>query len=442
MAIFRLERSFRARLIVSISTLVVTAGLAGYVVGSQASPLWLVPLGSVILWSLLATLRRSERVVRDVRYFLEALRQNDYSVRIASKRDGTSYRAMGDAMEKVLADFRARRAEQQERIRFLENVVEHVGTAVLAYTAEGEITLLNAAARRLLDVHRARHMESVVERAPAVVEALHRLERGGQTLATIAASDGNARHVLVHSTRILVGGTSHVLAAMYDIGSELEEREMQAWQQLTRVLTHEIMNSVAPIASLAGTVEKLAGVSGGDDDIGEALSVIKRRSEALINFVDAYRSFTRIPTPEYELTRVKELLSRVARLMRAEAERSNLTIEVDVDPVESRLAADPSLIEQVLINLVLNALQASTGRNGVVVLRSRADRRGIPVIDVEDNGPGIADSVMEQIFVPFFTTKPDGSGIGLSLSRQIMRLHGGSITVRSEPGRTTFTLRF
>jgi two-component system, NtrC family, nitrogen regulation sensor histidine kinase NtrY len=442
MAIFRLGRSFRARLIVSISTLVVTAGTAGYVVGSQASPLWLVPLGSVILWSLLATLRRSERVVRDVRYFLEALRQNDYSVRIAGKRDGASYRAMGNAMEKVLADFRARRAEQQERIRFLENVVEHVGTAVLAYTAEGEITLLNAAARRLLDVHRARHMESVVERAPAVVEALHRLERGGQTLATIAASDGNARHVLVHSTRILVGGTSHVLAAMYDIGSELEEREMQAWQQLTRVLTHEIMNSVAPIASLAGTVEKLAGVSDGDDDIGEALSVIKRRSEALINFVDAYRSFTRIPTPEYELTRVKELLSRVARLMRAEAERSNLRIEVDVDPAESRLAADPSLIEQVLINLVLNAIQASTGRNGVVVLRSRADRRGIPVIDVEDNGPGIADSVMEQIFVPFFTTKPDGSGIGLSLSRQIMRLHGGSITARSEPGRTTFTLRF
>lgn len=442
MSIFRVGRSFRARLIVSISMLMMTAGAAGYVIGSQASRLWLFPLGIAILWTFLTTLKRSERVVRDVRYFLEALRQNDYSIRVVGKRDGASYRAMGDAMEKVLGDFRAQRAEQQERIRFLENVVEHVGTAVLAYTADGEITLLNAAARRLLDVHRARHMESIVERAPALVEALHRLERGGQTLATIAASDGNARHVLVHSTRILVGGTSHVLAAMYDIGSELEEREMQAWQQLTRVLTHEIMNSVAPIASLAGTVEKLAGANGGEEDIGEALSVIKRRSEALINFVDAYRSFTRIPTPEYELIRVADMLTQVAQLMRAEAERSNVRIEVDVDPVESRLAADPGLVEQVLINLVLNALQASTGRNGVVVLRSRADRRGIPVIDVEDNGPGIADSVMEQIFVPFFTTKPDGSGIGLSLSRQIMRLHGGSITAKSEPGRTTFTLRF
>jgi two-component system, NtrC family, nitrogen regulation sensor histidine kinase NtrY len=442
MPVFRVGRSFRARLIVSISTLVAAACTAGYVIGSQASNLWLAPLCITILWAFLATLNKSERVVRDVRYFLEALRQNDYSIRVASKHDGTSYRAMGDAMESVMDDFRGQRAEQQERIRFLENVVEHVGTAVLAHTAEGEISLLNAAARRLLDVHRARHMDAVAERAPALVEALRKLERGGQTLATINSSDGHPRHVLAHSTRIFVGGTSHILAAMYDIGSELEEREMEAWQQLTSVLTHEIMNSVAPIASLAGTVEKLAGANGGEDDIGEALGVIKRRSEALINFVDAYRSFTRIPNPQYKLILVEELLSRVARLMRAEAERSKIRIEVEVDTAVGRLAADPNLVEQVLINLVLNALQACSVQEGLIVLRARADRRGIPVIEVRDNGPGISESVMEQIFVPFFTTKPDGSGIGLSLSRQIMRIHGGSITVKSEPGETVFTLRF
>lgn len=423
-----------------------TSGGSVYVVMSAVSDLWLVPLIILGFWSAVQALSRSERVVRDVQYFLEALRQNDYSVRLAGSLDSRLYTAMGAAMERVLDDFRVHRSRQHERIRFLDNAVEHVGTALLAYDSGGNITLLNVAARRMLNVHRVRRMATVAERAPALVEALNRFERGGQTLTTIPDSEGQSRHVLLYATRMTVGGITHVLAAMYDIGEELEERDLQAWQQLTRVLTHEIMNSVAPIASLAGTVERLIRDDSrqhGGDDVAEAVSVIRRRSEALINFVDAYRSFSRIPAPEYQISEVDGLLHGVERLMRAEAERSGVIIERAVEPEGLRLAADPNLVEQVLINLVLNAIQATTGvGGGRVVLRARADRRGIAVIEVEDDGPGIEPDVQEHIFVPFFTTKPDGSGIGLSLSRQIMRLHGGTISVRSVRSQTVFSLRF
>jgi two-component system, NtrC family, nitrogen regulation sensor histidine kinase NtrY len=439
----RVGRSLRVRTAMMLAFVAVGSGGAVYVVMTGLPIVWLVPAVVVLVWAMARTMNASERVIRDVRYFLEALKQNDYSVRLVGSRESAAYAAMGSAMERVLEGFRSQRNEQQERIRFLENVVEHVGTAVIAFTTDGEITLLNAASRRMLNVHRARHMSTVAEVAPELVQALEKLDRGGQTLTTVPDDDLQPRQVLLHSSRILVGGTSHVLAVMYDIGSELEEREMQAWQQLTRVLTHEIMNSVAPIASLAGTVERLVEDQvDSPDDVAEAVAVIKRRSEALINFVDAYRSFTRIPSPQYTLTLVDELLGRVVRLMRAEAERSHVDLVHDVEPEVLRLAADPDLIEQVLINLVLNAIQATAGFGHRVHLRARPDRRGIAVIEVEDDGPGITPDVQERIFVPFFTTKPDGSGIGLSLSRQIMRLHGGSVSVRSNPGRTVVSLRF
>jgi signal transduction histidine kinase len=221
------------------------------------------------------------------------------------------------------------------------------------------------------------------------------------------------------------------------------------------VLTHEIMNSVAPISSLASTASRR--LQGPDDadaipagravDAREAVDTIERRSESLINFVDAYRSFTDIPSPEFDVLRVQDLLENVRRLLRAQIEEQNLDVAVSVEPPDLTVTADPNLLDQLLINLTLNALQAvedaPDANPGRIALRARIDRRSRPVIQVRDNGPGIPHDVQEKIFVPFFTTKEDGSGIGLSLSRQIMRLHGGTISVRSTPGEgTEFTLRF
>lgn len=440
----QIKRSFRVRMLAGLVLVAALSGGIGYLIASEVSLIWVAPAAVLLVVVSLGVLRRSERILREVAFFLESLRQRDYSTRLPTSQQGKLHQAMAASMERVMEDFRAERGVQEERIWFLENVVEHVGTAVIAFTLDGEVSLLNAAARRLLGVHRTRHLDALHDRSPELLDALRTLEPGGQILLRTSDQAAATRHLLVHSSRITVGGTPQVVAAIYDIGSELEEREMQAWQQLTRVLTHEIMNSVAPISSLAGTAEQLLsnGAPASADDVREAVGVIKRRSEALVGFVDAYRSFTRIPSPVYELTPIEDIFDGVLRLMKTQAERQDIRLESDVEPSTLRLAADAGLVEQVLINLVLNALHALDGSSGAIALRARPDRRGIPYIEVEDNGPGIAPDVQDQIFVPFFTTKADGSGIGLSLSRQIMRVHGGSISVRSMPGETVFTLRF
>jgi signal transduction histidine kinase len=227
---------------------------------------------------------------------------------------------------------------------------------------------------------------------------------------------------------------------------------MEAWQNLIRVLTHEIMNSITPISSLASTVNDLLESPTSRDergiteavviDIRGALQTIEKRSQGLLHFVDAYRNLTRIPRPRIKPFRIAELFARVEQLMKGFLTEKGISLLSDV--VESmELAADQELIEQVLINLVQNAGYALNGqKEGKVVLSARTDHWGHTLIDVTDNGPGIPKEVQDRIFIPFFTTRKEGTGIGLSLSRQIMHLHGGTISVKSVPQQTVFSLRF
>jgi signal transduction histidine kinase len=249
--------------------------------------------------------------------------------------------------------------------------------------------------------------------------------------------------------RFRIRGEAHALASIQDLRNQLEEKEMEAWQELTSVLTHEIMNSVAPISSLASTAQRRLqhcsdqNSDGEVDDIQEAVETIRRRSEGLVNFVDAYRSFTDIPSPTFEILNAADVLTNVRRLLTAQIDEERLSVDIGVKPPDLTLTADPDLIEQALLNLSLNAVQAVEDvEDAVIELRAYVDHQSRPVIQVEDNGPGIPDDVQERIFVPFFSTKENGSGIRLSLTRQIMRLHDGTISVNSEPGRTVFTLRF
>ena len=231
---------------------------------------------------------------------------------------------------------------------------------------------------------------------------------------------------------------------------------MEAWQKLIRVITHEIMNSVTPISTLASTINGLVTsaaplprAEGREEDevrrdIRMAAETIEKRSQGLLHFVDAFRSLTLVPKPNPQVFAVKELFDRVGRLMNANMAGKNIRFSVDVEPAGIELEADPELIEQVLINLLLNALQAIEGQPAPAIqLKGFLNERGRVVIQVIDNGPGIPAENLEKIFIPFFSTKKGGSGIGLSLSRQIMRLHRGTIHVHSQAGGpTVFTLTF
>jgi signal transduction histidine kinase len=379
------------------------------------------------------------------------VRYADFTRRFTSGGRGAIFEDLRDAFEEVTSEFRRLRAEKERQVRYLEQVVQHLGVALITYQDDGRVELMNTAARRLLRTGPIRHVEALERISDPLAEALRTLDSGEQAMVRVEEEDRTLQ-LAVRVSRFQLQGEPHALASIQDLRNELEEKEMEAWQQLTSVLTHEIMNSVAPISSLASTAHRRLQTSDENGavsvdaaaDVREAVDTIERRSESLINFVDAYRSFSDIPSPEYEVIEAGDLLDNVRRLLRAQIEEQALSVTVSVDPPDLTLTGDPDLLDQVLINLALNAIQAvEDQKEARIELRAYVDRRSQPVIQVEDNGPGIPPDVQEKIFVPFFTTKEDGSGIGLSLSRQIMRLHGGSISVRSTPEEgTVFTLRF
>ena len=474
---YRVQIVARALLLVALSLfLAYLAGLVGRT--SPAAGVLLIGVGVLIAYVIASLVRYGERTAREVTRFLESVRYSDFAVAYSSDGRGPVFGELAAAFSDVTDAFRRVRAESEARQRYLRSVVQHVGVALIAFRDAGEVDFVNQATRRLLGLGRLRHVQDLAAISPELAEAMQTSAAGGQTLVKVQREDRTLQ-LAVRVSRFRLGDRAYALASLQDIGQALEEKEMEAWQQLTRVLTHEIMNSVAPIVSLAATAHRrlttppTSAPEASDPeasapqptplsdavpspealrDVQEAVQIIEHRGEALMHFVDAYRSFTRIPAPQFEMIPVRPLLVRVARLFRAQMEDKGIACDIDVEPPDLRLTADPELVEQVLINLLLNAIQATGGQpaphamrgpEARVTLHARPNRRGTPVIEVTDTGPGIAPDVQERIFVPFFTTKADGSGIGLSLSRQILRLHGGTLRVRSKPGEgTTFAMRF
>jgi two-component system nitrogen regulation sensor histidine kinase NtrY len=402
-------------------------------------------LGAFQVWALVHYIDKSNR---DLGRFLLSVRYSDFTSSFTDDGTGGTHRELRETFESVLREFRKTRSDRQEQYRYLQTVVQHVGIGLLAYDSTGKIDLINNAAKRLLGISAARTIDDLNRVSPELVpklqslttrqRELHKIELPGETLQLVLAA-----------TEFKLGQRSIKLVSFQNISSELAEREMEAWQQLVRVLTHEIMNSITPIASLATTSRQIVESSellnnNGQDDLHSAISTIEKRSEGLLHFVDAYRTLTRVPKPAYRIIRVAELLDRIAQLTSSRPDAGKVTVSARCDPATLELTADPDLVEQVLINLTANAIQALAEQaDGRIELTSRLNERGRVLIDVKDNGSGISPEALDSIFVPFYTTRKDGTGIGLSLSRQIMRLHKGDITAASRVGEgTTFTLRF
>lgn len=441
---FRLQVALRVAVLAGLAFGVVylAIGLELYVAAAL--------VGGLLVGVTISLVQYVEKVTRDITRFLESVRYADFSRRFISGGRGPIFEDLREAFEEVTQAFREIRAEKEEQVQYLENVVRHVGVALLSYRTDGRVELMNTTARRLLRTGPIRDIDALNEVSASLVSALRTLSAGEKTMVRVEEEDRTLQ-LAVQVSRFHLRGTEYALASIQDLRNELEEKEMEAWQELTSVLTHEIMNSVAPISSLASTAHRRIGdgettQAGGTplEDVREAIETIERRSEGLIHFVDAYRSFTDLPQPTYEMLEVRELFADVRVLLRAQVSDNALTLSTEVEPEHLEVAADPEMIEQVFINLTMNAVQAlEEEEEARIELRGYVDRRSRPVLEVADNGPGIPEDVQEKIFVPFFTTKENGSGIGLSLSRQVMRLHGGSISVRSTPGEgTVFTLRF
>ncbi len=401
-------------------------------------------LAVVLTMQTTGLLRYVRHTNRELARFMLTIRHDDFSQTFAVDAASGSFKELGSAFEEILKRLRAARTAKEEQASYLDTLVQHVPVAVLALDETGKVDLFNHAARRLFGAGPPARLQDFGRFGSSFVERVLALAPGRPELIKVVRDNG-VLQLNVLATELKIGGRSFKIVSLQDIRGELEARELEAWQNLIRVLTHEIMNSATPISSLAATAaELLADARERPDhaaaigDAQDAVETIAKRSAGLVHFIESYRRLTRLPKPVLRAVPGKELFDRVAQLMRPECEHRKIVLALSITPPHLQINADPDLLEQVMINLVRNAIDAvAEVAQPHIRMIAELDPVGRAVIAVEDNGHGMDAHVRDNIFVPFFTTKRNGTGVGLSLVRQIMRSHRGDIGVRSAPGEGT-----
>ena len=377
-------------------------------------------------------------------------------------QDGNSSKWTGDEDQDLLLKYNQLqqklsdiRNEKDAQSQYLKTIVQHLGIGLMTFSRSGDVQIINTTAKKLLKVKHLKNISGLNSFSEGLVKSFENLRTGGQDLVKIQ-HEGYTYQLSVYAIELTLKGEPFQLITLQNIQSELEEKEMEAWQNLIRVLTHEIMNSVTPISSLAATVDGDLSNSIEEnkdryeidkddlDDIHLAIQTIQRRSEGLIRFVSDFRNLTRIPIPQLKEVKVKEIFERVTTLLKHDFDQNDINLVTSIKPADLSLKVDPGLIEQVMINIVKNAVQALEEEpQKHIKLSARRDNKDNVTIRIKDNGAGIDEEALGKIFIPFFTTKKNGSGIGLSLSKQIMRQHKGAIKVVSHLDEgTEFSLRF
>jgi nitrogen fixation/metabolism regulation signal transduction histidine kinase len=374
--------------------------------------------------------------------FLDAARYADYSQRFDLSSLGSGFGELGSAFTDILERFQTVRTEQIEHQRHLKAIVEHVPVPLLSISSDGLLTLWNNAARKLFGANHVTKLSDLMPFGEEFAKHLAAVKPGERRLVHFTI-DGMEHQLSISATQILLNKSQETLVSMQDIQSELDIAQLQAWQDLVKVLTHEIMNSITPVASLAKTTVDLVTdckhkadtypeLSEDLKDISDAVETVARRSDGLIHFVSSYRQLTRLPTPNKSKINVSALFQQSCLLATLEWEKRGIKVDVNIEPSALEVTVDKDMLEQVLLNLLKHAEHAVENcPSPKVSLHAYLNKRGHVVIKVCDNGKGIPDKIGNKIFVPFYTTKQQGSGVGLALTRQIMLAHGGAIKYES-----------
>jgi nitrogen fixation/metabolism regulation signal transduction histidine kinase len=415
----------------------------------------LLVLAALIVLGVIELIRYVEQTSRELTGFLRFVGSQDFSTPLALPRKGGVFEELHDAYKTLAEVFRRLNRQKAANHQYLEAVVEHVGVALVCFDDEGAVTMMNEPARRLFSMPHLNSLGTFARVDARLPDLLRGISDGERALFSMKRGDDSLQLVL-YATRFELLEQRYKLVSFQNIRKELDERELDSWQKLIRVLTHEIMNSVTPITSLSRLIHDTMIDETGptaalrtltpqeQSDMLRGVQAIHTRSRGLLDFVEAYRSFAKLPTPVFAGFTALSLLERVRTLMGRELVDRKIALTLECDAAELMIRADASQAEQVLINLLRNAVEALAETSEArIILRASQDDRGKALIQVADNGPGIAPGNFDDIFVPFFTTKRNGTGVGLSVSRQIMQANNGTISVRSTPGQgSVFTLKF
>ena len=426
-------------------------GLLLWLIGAIVASVWMAVREEWILMSLclivgvvavVKIIRFHFQNIRKLTYLFDSIENGDYAFKFTEYDGSFSDNMLNMSLNRIKDILVHARMETIQREKYYEDILDRVGTGVLVINAKGNVYQINRSALRMFGLPVVTHVNqlSVIDRT--VSRTILALKSGEKQQLSFSTERG-VSNLSVDASEMIVRDTPLRIIAMNDVHEELDEKENESWIRLIRILTHEIMNSVAPITSISDSL--LSEKEQIPASAREGIEVIRTTSRGLVRFVESYRQLTRIPAPNCRPFYLCPFLERMRTLALQGQEKSvPVSIEIDVEPTDLLLYADEDQIGQVVLNLLKNALQALSGEGqGEIRIEAREAERGAIVVDVSDNGKGMPAEVAENVFVPFFTTKQDGSGIGLSLSRQIMRLHGGSLILKStRPEGTVFRLTF
>ena len=429
-----------------------------------AGGLWLLaaygmPLPGTTLtvwpWSTLLTLcipflawklhKLQQRQTQKVLFLLDAVENNDYAVHFIEEENDANTRLVNRALNRIARILWQVKNETAQQEKYYELILECINTGILVLNDNGAVYQKNTEALRLLGLEVFTHVLQL-NRIDPKLTARFMACRPGDTFQVPLCNERGTRDLFVRVSDISIRGEHLRILALNDINHELDEREIDSWIRLTRVLTHEIMNAVTPITSLSDTLLELTGQGASTDEVRSGLKTISSTGKNLLAFVESYRKFTHIPTPVPTLFYLRDFIPRMVELARHQYPDAHIAFNTRIEPDDLILHADEGLMAQVFTNLLKNAIQAITAEEGRTTeghidIAARCDEQEAVVVEIGNDGPPIPADVAQHIFIPFFTTKEGGSGIGLSISRQIMRLSGGSLTLL--PGeKTTFVLRF
>lgn len=423
-----------------VRTLLLIVGVALITLGitEGKSILWIVGVISCVASVLV--FRKMQQQLREKSWLmLEAIRNRDYSFRLSVAGFSGGERVLQDTLNRSGGLMSEQKQLMEQRERFYEQILSSVTSGIIVLDEDMKVVQTNPAAARLLGLPVLSTLQQLDRYGTEVPHVFRTLGAGERCNIQFSTSKGEVQ-LLVRASVMQLGDRTVRILALNDIRNELDAKELDSWIKLTRVLTHEIMNSIAPISSLSETFLKRSDVIG--TPLYDGIRAIHETSTGLISFVDSYRKFSSLQKPSPEPFYLLDLLHQVEGLTLVP---ENIALTLQIEPAELMLYADPNLIRQVLINLIKNAVQAIGGHKGRIHVRAYSSTDEHVFVYVSNDGPAIPEAEAEQIFVPFFTTRSEGSGIGLSLSRQIMKLSGGTISLlRSGTNgwNTTFVLEF
>jgi two-component system nitrogen regulation sensor histidine kinase NtrY len=409
-------------------------------------------LSPVIIYSVVEFFRFHKEAQVELNQFVESIHYRDFSRNFDVKHAPADLQPLRKGFNEINSTFKVISKEKETQYQYLQKILELVDTGILSYKHDdGQVVWINETLKQMIHVPYLKTIHSLSKRDEELYKQIVALKPGETKIAT-AHAEKKSFKVLLSATAFQTDGEKFKLIAFQNVDEALDETESKAWQKLLSVMTHEIMNSIAPISSLADTLknmlqESYSGLnnnSGSVDDLKLGIDTIKKRSEGLLKFAETYRNLNKITTLNLKRVYVRDLFENLSTLMEPTLDQKNIEMEIVLKDTDLVLEADTTLIEQVLINLLVNSIDAVKDREEAkIILSADMTANKKVLIKVTDNGQGMSEEVLDKIFIPFFSTKKSGSGIGLSLCKQIMMLHHGNIHAQSIEGKgTSFLLQF